>query len=61
MIMLAIKSSKYREMSFIEKKNLELLQALAQIELYEMSTLETSSKSFGLHAPGSPNQRHSNT
>jgi hypothetical protein len=35
MIMLAIESSKYREMSFIEKENLELLQALAQLELYE--------------------------
>jgi hypothetical protein len=61
MLMLTIRSSKNREMSLIEKENLERLQALVQIELYECQRWKPTRAALGFYAPGSSNQRNSNT
>lgn len=61
MLMLAIKSAESREIGFIERKNLELLKALAHVELHECPRWKPTRIPIGFYAPGSPNQRNLKT
>lgn len=61
MLMLAIKISESRELSFVQRQNLERLRAVAQMELYECQRWKPSRKSLGFYSPGSPIESNSNT
>ena len=60
LLMLVIRSSENREMSLVQRENLERLRAVAQMELYERGRWKPTRKSLGFYAPGSPAEGGSN-
>jgi hypothetical protein len=61
MLLLVITSSECKETGSIQRENLERLQVVAQMELYECQRWKLTRRPLGFYAPGSPDERDSNT